>query len=274
MSDLCCHAVVCVWHGGPAQATDTIIVLDGSGSMWGQLAGRHKIEIARDTLSSVLGDASADMNIGMIAYGHREKGACADIETVVPVGPSAQAIPRMITAANDLNPKGKTPLTDAVRLAAQELRYTENAATVVLITDGIETCDADPCALAAELEQSGVDFTTHVVGFGLSDGDGQQVQCLADATGGQYLQASDAAQLGAALQQTITAEALPPVIPASDADFGPLGPIPREVHFLFRDVSGGPLLGARNLRLVLNEADGTTVATDDYALGYPESSSR
>ena len=71
-------------------------------------------------------------------------------------------------AADNLKFLGKTPLTDAVKQAAEALKYTEDKATVILITDGLETCSADPCALAKELEQSGVDFTTHVVGFDVS----------------------------------------------------------------------------------------------------------
>ena len=67
---------------------------------------------------------------------------------------------------------GYSQMQDAVTLAARELRHTERLATVVLITDGLETCKADPCAVGKALEESGVDFTAHVVGFGLSAEDG------------------------------------------------------------------------------------------------------
>lgn len=169
--------------GAAAQSVDTIVVFDGSNSMWGQIDGRAKIEIARETLSSVLSEASNEMQIGLIAYGHRQRGVCSDIETLVPVAPASRSVPAIIDAASRITPRGKTPLTDAVRKAAEELRYTENAATVVLVTDGIETCDADPCALGSELEKFGINFTAHVVGFGLSAEEGRQVQCLAENTG-------------------------------------------------------------------------------------------
>jgi Ca-activated chloride channel family protein len=86
---------------------------------------------------------------------------------------------------------------------------------VILITDGLETCKADPCALGKELEESGVDFTAHVVGFGLSAEEGKQVACLAENTGGRYLAANDADGLAAALTQTVV-EA-PPAPPAPEA---------------------------------------------------------
>ena len=98
---------------------------------------------------------------------------------------------------------GHLMLTDAVRQAAEALQSTEDKATVILVTDGLETCEADPCALAAKLETSGVDFTAHVVGFGLTAEEGAQVACLAEATGGRYLQASDAGALAEALRETV-----------------------------------------------------------------------
>ena len=135
----------------PAMAAGkTIIVLDGSGSMWGQIDGTTKIEIARDTLRKVLETLPEDTELGLVAYGHREKGSCSDIEIAIP--PATGTAAAVADFADRLNPKGKTPLTDAVRKAAEELRIEENAATVILVTDGLETCNADPCALGRELE--------------------------------------------------------------------------------------------------------------------------
>src|ERR1700754_2922206 len=77
-----------------AQAADrTIIVLDASGSMWGQIDGKPKLQIARDTLRTVLQSVPAGMELGLMAYGHRDKASCTDIELVVPpAAGSASAI--------------------------------------------------------------------------------------------------------------------------------------------------------------------------------------
>ncbi|WP_299908839.1 VWA domain-containing protein [uncultured Paracoccus sp.] len=207
----------------PALAQDrAIIVLDASGSMWGQIDGRSKIEIARETLAGVLGTLPPERELGLIAYGHRSKGDCADIELVVP--PAAGNGPAIAEAANRLNPLGKTPLTDAVRQAAEALQSTEDKATVILVTDGLETCEADPCALAAKLETSGVDFTAHVVGFGLTAEEGAQVACLAEATGGRYLQASDAGALAEALRETVVAAPEPEPVPEPQPEPEPAPP--------------------------------------------------
>ena len=195
----------------PAVAADrAIIILDASGSMWAQINGKARIDIARETLKTVLAGVPADLELGFMAYGHRSKGDCNDIELMVPPAPgTADAIG---TAAAGLSPKGKTPLSASVKMAAEELKYTEDKATVILITDGLETCDADPCALATELKQAGVDFKVDVVGLALSKKEGDQVRCIADNTGGQYLSANDADALKTALTTVVT-EVAPPAPP-------------------------------------------------------------
>jgi Ca-activated chloride channel homolog len=200
----------------------SIIVLDASGSMWGQIDGRPKLEIAREALASVLTTLPEGTEIGLMAYGHRSKGDCADIELIVP--PAAGTAQAITDAANTMKFLGKTPLTDAVRQAAGDLRSTEEKATVILITDGIETCDADPCALGTELEASGVDFTAHVVGFGLTAEEGATVACLAQNTGGQYIEAKDAGALVQALQTTVAAEPVvePEPAPVVEPDPSPV----------------------------------------------------
>lgn len=196
----------------PAHAEGrSIIVLDGSGSMWGQIDGRPKLEIAREALAGVLDRLPEGAEVGLMAYGHRTKGECGDIELLVPPGPGTG--PAIAAAAADMRFLGKTPLTDAVRRAAEELRSSEEKATVILITDGLETCQADPCALGRELEASGVDFTAHVVGFGLTADEGRQVACLAEETGGLYLEAASLDSLSEALALTVIEDVAPEPAP-------------------------------------------------------------
>lgn len=200
-----------------AAAERGIVVLDASGSMWGQIGGEAKMSIARRVLANVTATLPPEMELGLIAYGHREKGRCDDIELVVEPAPGS--IAAVAGAADGLRPLGKTPLSQAVKQAAEALKFTETKATVILVTDGLETCNADPCALGRELEAAGVDFTAHVVGFGLSAEEGRQVACLAEETGGLYLPAGDADQLSDALSEPLTeiAEAAPEAAPAEPA---------------------------------------------------------
>ena len=194
----------------------SMLVLDASGSMWGQIQGRAKIEIAREAVGTMLKTWPRNQQLGLMAYGHRSKGNCADIEVLkMPATVNAAA---MQQAVNALQPKGMTPISAAVRMAAEQLKYSERKATVILVSDGEETCHADPCALGAELEKLGVDFTAHVVGFDLPEGKAHaQLQCLAKTTGGMYVEARDAAELNKALGQLAqAAPAAPPPKPITN----------------------------------------------------------
>ncbi len=208
-----------------AQSTggQTILVLDASGSMWGQIDGTAKIGIAQSVIGDLLESLPEDQALGLSAYGHRTRGDCTDIETLVEPGTGTRDA--IAAAVNGIQPKGKTPMTDAVRMAAEALRYGEEKATVILVSDGIETCNPDPCAAARVLEETGVDFTVHVVGFDVSDPEAlAQMQCLADETGGRFLTAANASELGTALSDVVAEPAPEPATVTFRATAGPNGP--------------------------------------------------
>jgi Ca-activated chloride channel family protein len=195
-----------------AARAEVVIVYDASNSMWGQVEGRHKIEIAREVLGELVADWDPAESLGLVAYGHRREGDCSDIEVVVQPGPVDPAA--FVAKVEGLVPRGKTPLTEAVRQAAELLRYRDVPATVLLLSDGIETCGADPCAVAAELAAAGVAFTAHVVGFDVADAaDQAQLRCIAESTGGIFRTAADAGELREALAQVAEAAVAAPVEP-------------------------------------------------------------
>ncbi|BCW88868.1 hypothetical protein sos41_20120 [Alphaproteobacteria bacterium SO-S41] len=197
-------------------AGDTMMILDASGSMWGVVNGETKIAGARTAVRGLLEAWPASRKLGLMAYGHRRKGDCGDIETIAPIGTIDAAA--LAATVDKLNPKGKTPIADSITKAAGELKSTEAKATILLVSDGIETCGGDPCAVAKALEESGVDFTAHVIGFDITDPNAKaQLQCIADVTGGVYRDAADAAGLADALKETASASGGAPKEPPAAA---------------------------------------------------------
>jgi Ca-activated chloride channel homolog len=238
-----------------ARADDAILVLDASGSMWGQIDGKTKVEIARGVMDGLLRTLPADRRLGLVAYGHRREADCADIEQVVPVGTDRDAIR---TAVNGLSFKGRTPLSAAVQFAAEKLAYQTQKATVILVSDGVETCNVDPCALGRTLEAAGVDFTAHVIGFGLANAsESAGLQCLAEATGGKYIGARSATDLAAALTETVAAApvaapaAARVVLRATELDGGP--EIAAGLAWAVRGASGAAVLERANAGRVESE---------------------
>ena len=191
----------------PAIADETpkaraMLVLDASGSMWGKIEGKNKIVVAREVIADLMKDWDDSVHLGLSAYGHRTS-QCNDIETLVKVGPNTSG--KITEIVNGLQPIGSTPLSAAVKKAAEELGYTKGDATVILVSDGAETCKLDPCAVGKSLEENGINFTAHVIGFAVKKEDQIGLKCLAENTGGKFLSADNAGELKEALGE-ISAE--------------------------------------------------------------------
>jgi Ca-activated chloride channel family protein len=222
---LCATTASAAEPGSPAVGAEpsasVVLVLDASSSMLGKLGKTTKMSMARDVTHELIAGWDTRLNVGLTAYGHRQSKDCKDIEAVVPLGPLN---PEAFNAAVDrLKPKGKTPLAAAIRNAAEQLGYAQRKSTIIVISDGIENCGGDPCAVAAELEKKGIEFTAHVVGLGsISAAESKQLACIAEKSGGEYRGAKDAAALkealGGLVQQVEQQGGLrPPVVGASGA---------------------------------------------------------
>ncbi len=176
------------------------VILDGSGSMWGQLPdGTHKITAAKEVVKGFAAGDYAGRELAFRVYGHRRKGDCEDSELVVPFSAPESAISEMAAFADGVNPKGKTPISRSLRAALAD--FGERPGEIILVSDGIETCDEDPCALVREWRATGVDIRVHVVGLGLQDKERAAMQCISDAAGTEYRDAKSADELAAGLKE-------------------------------------------------------------------------
>ncbi len=176
--------------------SDLMLILDASGSMWGQIEGENKIVIARRVVGELIEGLPDDQQVGLVAYGHRREGDCEDIELVAPIGPLDKTA--LKSTIGSLNPKGKTPITASIDQAFDVIG--DRSASVILISDGLETCGGDPCRRVQMAREQGLDFVLHVVGFDVADEDVSSLECAAQAGGGQFHSVETADQLGAALE--------------------------------------------------------------------------
>jgi Ca-activated chloride channel family protein len=186
-----------------AQANDNVLyyILDASGSMWQRVEGKPRITIAKETLARLLEETPANVRSGVTVYGHRRRGDCADIEEIIALGPmDAANKARAQERIRFISARGKTPITDSIQLTIDRLRQEEGESTIVLVSDGLESCGKDPCALTQKLKASGIKFVMHVVGFGLMDHQVEKLSCIADAGGGAYFTADTAGELLDALK--------------------------------------------------------------------------
>jgi len=200
-----------------ACADDAMLVFDGSGSMAERTFARtgvSRIDDAQVAVSRVMPEISRYRDIGLLIYGPGGHDACGGIN--IAFEPQSDMSDEIIDAINAVSPYGLTPLADSVHMAALAMDYENEPATIVVVTDGYETCGGAPCDLAKELSARSAGLQIHVVGFNLPDETvGYQTdlsvktdaspgaRCLAEATGGRYVATRTADELVEALNSTL-----------------------------------------------------------------------
>jgi len=183
----------------PAQGPDTPavqLVFDGSGSMAAPLAATRlpKVGVAREALARTLQRMPPSLRVGLTAFGHR-RGDCGDIEVVRPTEPLDAA--RLSQATEKITPRGRGPLTQALRVAARALPAGNTQRTLILVYDDADNCMLDLCAAAAELAR--VKVVVHAVGLALKPEDRPKMMCLTQLTKGRSYLANTAEEVGAAI---------------------------------------------------------------------------
>jgi hypothetical protein len=176
------------------------IILDASGSMVAKVGAKTRMTVAKEVLRSVIKSLPASgVNVALRVYGTAAKSAkdCKDSKLLVPLGAiDKQALS---TAIESVHASGYTPIAHSLEQAAADLPA-GGANSLVLITDGLESCGGDPCAMAARLAAQGYTARSFVVGFGLHASHAKHLQCI-----GKYYPASSQAQLKKALGSILQA---------------------------------------------------------------------
>src|SRR6476661_3471161 len=184
----------------------TIILLDGSISMWARLGGQSKVGIVRSTLTQAFTDYEDRIAFGLVAFGHRGGGACTEAELLAKPGELSAKSPGKLLFGAGFKPKATKPVAAALVEAAKQTPPT--GLDIVLITDGPDSCKANVCATAKSLKQAAPGLRIHVIGF---DPKAKQsvkgLACVAQSTGGQFLTAANAGDLKQDLTTVLDAAA-------------------------------------------------------------------
>ncbi|MDO5093185.1 MAG: VWA domain-containing protein [Propionibacteriaceae bacterium] len=201
-------ASVCAPVLTPAHADGEVpkimLVLDASGSMAEpDPAGGTKMAAAKTALGSALESMPANAEVGLRVYGAGHDGgggdaACTDSQVAHPL--SALDKPGLTSAIEGFQPRGDTPIAYSLSEASKDLGDSGKR-HIILVSDGEETCDPDPCATIRQLISGGVDIQIDTVGFGVDDKTRQELQCIAEAGDGSYYDAADAKGLESSLER-------------------------------------------------------------------------
>ncbi len=174
----------------PAQAQLAVeLVVDASGSMWGQLGGLPKTIVVREGLRPVLDRmARQDVRVGMTTFGALAASGCDNVDVPVPLGPADGT--QVLEVLGSLNPRGLSSIVEAVKRAGSELGRADGKRVVVVIADGADGCAANACE-AVKTWRGANGPQVFVIGLAVSETEAeQQLACVAEAGGGAYVNVS------------------------------------------------------------------------------------
>jgi len=174
---------------------NTILIFDASGSMAGKIDGQRKIDIAKDAAKKFISSLKgSDVNLGILVYGHKGSNnikdkavSCAGIEELYYIGQVDDRVAN--NKIDQFQPTGWTPIADSFKRASEMLgKYSgeQYNNSILLVSDGTETCDGDPVAEAKRLKDSGLNVTANVIGFDVAGVDEKRLQEIAKSGGGDY----------------------------------------------------------------------------------------
>jgi len=195
-----------------AQAASRIeYILDVSGSMNAMFGSDKRIDAARKSIATAIQGVPDGSTVALRLYSHRvppadKAASCKDTELVVPFGPINRT--QITDIVNKATPLGQTPIAYALEQAANDfVMGADEQQTIILVSDGEESCGGDPVAVAKALIAKGFKLKINVIGIDVDANAKNQLSSIASATGGQYFDARDTASLTNSLQK-LTQESL------------------------------------------------------------------
>lgn len=180
------------------ESVPVMVVLDASGSMLEEDAPGSRIEAAKAAVLDLIDAVEPGSEMGLMVYGtgtdsspEAAEEGCRDIRMLAPVGPlDKEGLSAEVTA---IEASGYTPVGNSLVAASEALQSVEGPRSIVLVSDGIDTCAPPaPCDVARDLAATGVDLTIHSIGFKVDGAARAELECIAAVTGGSYSEADDA----------------------------------------------------------------------------------
>jgi Ca-activated chloride channel homolog len=156
-------------QSAPAQKTRILFVVDVSGSMSAQMDSEDRMTIAKRIMGKLIDSLRnvQNLELGLRLFGHTvpiTRKDCSDTKLEVPFRPNNHK--ELITKLNAARPLGYTLIAKSLLEAANDFPADKSRNIIILITDGLEECDGDPCAVSEALQKKGVILRPFIIGIG------------------------------------------------------------------------------------------------------------
>ncbi len=186
----------------PEQPTRILFLFDASQSMYARWESNTRFEVARKLLSEMVDSLQRldNLELALRVYGHTKRYPpqdCDDTRLEVPFGrKNGFSIKKRLS---EISPSGTTPIARSLEECGGDFPDTKARNIIILITDGIEECNGDPCAVSAMLQRKGIVLKPFVIGLGLDEKFIKNFDCV-----GNYFDATDETQFRTAFNIVIT----------------------------------------------------------------------
>lgn len=171
------------------QDTRILFLFDDSQSMYARWETNTKFEIAKKLLSEMVDSLQKmdHLELALRVYGHTKKYPpqdCDDTRLEVPF--SAKNGAKIKKKLQEINPSGTTPIARSLEECQRDFPSAPGRNVIILITDGIEECNGDPCAVSQQLQKKGIALKPFVIGLGVNKDFLKQFECI-----GSYFDAAN-----------------------------------------------------------------------------------
>ena len=185
-------ATTCQPGWTPTERPEVMVVVDGSGSMQEPFPGASsRIDAAKDAISMVVRSLHHEIRTGLVSFTD-----CGETSTPEKYGYSER--PELLARVRGLSPSRRTSLANSIRRAGNAAKSV-GPATVVVVSDGDDTCGGDSCAAARALKGRKPLLKINVLD--LSGSGSAVLQCVADVTGGRVFVPGNARQMTQEMQE-------------------------------------------------------------------------
>lgn len=176
----------------PGKEPEVVLIVDGSGSMNETFHDSTKIGMARRSIANLANSLPPPVSIGLIDF-----TGCSNVvrHDFYDAGRRGE----LIRKVQGLSPSGGTPLARSIERAGNVVSSVAPA-TIIVVSDGEDTCSGDPCAAARSVKAHKPNVTINVIDISNGSG-GQVLQCIAGATGGRVLSPQSGADMINKMQQ-------------------------------------------------------------------------
>ncbi|WMN11439.1 VWA domain-containing protein [Marivirga salinae] len=172
------------------EKTRILFLFDASGSMLAPWGNELRIDASKRVLTDLVDSLRVNdkIELALRPYGHltpAKERNCEDTKLEIPFAPNNND--RIIDRLKYIYPRGTTPIAYSLLQSAKDFPQDDNYRNIIIIiTDGIESCDGDPCAVSLELQKKDIFLRPFVIGLGMEEKFASEFDCM-----GEYFNAKN-----------------------------------------------------------------------------------